>query len=137
MIELDVYNMTHAQDLAEALRCTNSSQFTVIWHGSIFVPHTLSIGNSTVVKITGMEDAVIWGGESTQLFSITSGATLSIHNTSLGKGGQQKEEVERSMSMINLYLSPATANSLIILPAPMEVSPAMWSVVVVLSIMFD
>lgn len=86
VLALDVHDADDATDLAKALRCSGSAELTVDWYGDVQLPQTLTVGNSTILNITGSEGAIIDGGGRIQLFAISGESTLNLRNVSLEGG---------------------------------------------------
>lgn len=85
-VEINVYDTTNTSDLAQTLACSTTEELTVVWQGEVQLSSTLAVGNSTTLKITGVNGASMNGGGAIQLIRVTGGATLILTNVSL-RGG--------------------------------------------------
>lgn len=81
-----VANTGDASKLSDALNCTGG-EFSVEWHGHVYVNKTIAVGTDTSLTVTGGENsgAVVDGGGTTQLFNV-SGGELHLSNLQLSNG---------------------------------------------------
>ena len=86
--EIVLTNTSDAKTLAEALLCDGSANFTVSWHGSIMISHTLSVSNGSTLNVTGSEitGAVVTGDGTFLLFEVDHGSTVSLTGLTFSGG---------------------------------------------------
>lgn len=111
-----ISNASQANELAEALACSESAQFIVSWNGKVELECTLAIGNDSTLTIMGVEDAVIAGGGELRLFSV-SGSSLNLNNTALeggwaqdGNGGAIFADSNSNLTLHSCNLVDSSAN---------------------------
>lgn len=88
---LSVSSTAEAVELSEALLCSGSGKFEVEWSGEVLVTKTMSVSNSTSLKIIGSgstspPQAVINGGDEVRLFVVQGGSSLELNNLSIQPG---------------------------------------------------
>lgn len=81
-----VFTPADADEVTEALLSAGPMQVNVDWHGRVQLLRTLVLGNGSCLTITGLDDAVIDGGGTIPLLTVSDGAKLSLDNVSLEKG---------------------------------------------------
>lgn len=83
---LNVTTTEDARDLATAVNCSGGGVFEVLWQGAVIVDSTIALTDDCNVSITGVGlDAVVDGGGTTQLFTV-SNSSLYITNMGLENG---------------------------------------------------
>lgn len=112
----NISNPSQANDLAEALACSESTQFLVDWYGKVELKRTLAIRNGSILTITGVENAVIAGGGEIRLFSVV-GSSLYLKNSTLeggwaqGKGGAIFANSSSNIDIHSCNLTDSSASS--------------------------
>lgn len=85
-LDVLISNTSAADTLVDTLACSSAAHFTVEWRGRVELLRTLSVSNSSVLDITGTEDAAVFGGGTLQLITVSEGAELNVCNTSFENG---------------------------------------------------
>lgn len=87
---LPVSSTAEALELSEALLCSGAGEFEVEWSGEVLVTSTISVSNSTSLKVTGSGStlplAVVDGGDEVQLFVVDAESSLELSGLSIQRG---------------------------------------------------
>lgn len=91
VITLSVSSTADVLELSEALLCSGEGEYEVEWSGEVLVTSTISVSNSTSLKITGsvsstLPQAVVDGGDEVQLFVVDAGSSLELSGLSIQRG---------------------------------------------------
>lgn len=86
VVSFVVATSADADDLADDLVNSGSVHIAVNWHGRVKLTRTLALENNSTLEIIGSEEAVIDGGGTMSLLTVSGGATLNLNNIALEKG---------------------------------------------------